>query len=62
MAKTCMVNREAKRAKLVKKFAGKRTELKRLIADPKASFDVKADAQKQLQKPPCSVSVPRNHR
>ncbi len=59
MAKTCMVNREAKRAKLVKKFAGKRTELKRLIADPKASFDVKADAQKQLQKLPRDASPVR---
>ena len=59
MAKTCMVNREAKRAKLVKKHASKRAELKRTIADPKASFEVKVDAQKQLQKLPRDASPVR---
>src|SRR3546814_3091388 len=33
MAKTCMVNREVKRAKLVAKYASKRAELKALISN-----------------------------
>jgi len=33
MAKTSMVNREVKRAKLVAKYAAKRAELKRVIFD-----------------------------
>ena len=59
MAKTCMVNREVKRAKLVKKFAVKRAELKRVIADPKRSHDDRTDAQKQLQKMPRDASPSR---
>lgn len=59
MAKTCMVNREAKRAKLVKKYATKRAELKRTIANPKRSHDERADAQKQLQLLPRDASPSR---
>ncbi len=33
MAKTSMVNREVKRARLAKKYAAKRMELKRIIRD-----------------------------
>ena len=59
MAKTCMVNREAKRAKLVKKFAAKRTELKGLIANVKLSLDDRIEAQKALQKLPRDASPVR---
>ena len=39
MAKTSMVERETKRAKLVKKYAARRAELKTAVANPKLSFD-----------------------
>lgn len=56
MAKTSMVNREIKRAKIAKKFASKRAELKAIIASPKASYEEKAVAQTQLQKLPRDAS------
>jgi small subunit ribosomal protein S14 len=59
MAKTCMVNREVKRAKLVKKYAAKRAELKRAVIDPKLSFDDRMAAQQQLQKMPRDASPVR---
>ena len=52
MAKTSMVNREAKRAKLVKKHAGKRAELKKIISSQTASYEEKIEAATRLQKLP----------
>ena len=52
MAKTSMVNREVKRAKLAKKFAAKRDALKKTISSETASFDEKMDAATKLQKLP----------
>ncbi|MBS0213298.1 MAG: 30S ribosomal protein S14 [Proteobacteria bacterium] len=52
MAKTSMVNRDAKRAKLAKKHAGKRAELKKIISSTSASYDEKMDAVVKLQKLP----------
>ncbi|MCK0538556.1 30S ribosomal protein S14 [Alcanivorax quisquiliarum] len=52
MAKTSMINREQKRAKLVAKYAAKRAELKTIIHDPNAEAEAKWDAQVQLQKLP----------
>ena len=34
MAKTSMINRDIKRSKLVKKYASKRAELKKIVANP----------------------------
>ena len=48
MAKTSMVNRDIKRAKIVKKYAVRRAELKRQSVDPKLSFEERMDA---IQKP-----------
>ena len=45
MAKTNMVEREKRRAKIVKKYAAKRAALKELIRSPKTSPEVRADAQ-----------------
>ncbi len=45
MAKTNMVEREKRRAKIVKKYAAKRAQLKELIRSPKTNPDVRADAQ-----------------
>ncbi|WP_028304213.1 30S ribosomal protein S14 [Oceanospirillum maris] len=59
MAKVSMVQREAKRAKLVQKYAEKRTELKALIANPATSEEDRWEAQQQLQKLPRDSSPAR---
>ena len=59
MAKTSMVEREKKRAKLVKKYAAKRAELKRAAVDPKLSLEERMDAQTKLQKLPRDASPTR---
>ncbi len=59
MAKTSMVEREIKRAKLVKKFAAKRAALKAAISSPKSSYEDKAAAQTKLQKLPRDASPVR---
>ncbi|MDX1398145.1 MAG: 30S ribosomal protein S14 [Oceanospirillum sp.] len=59
MAKVSMVQRELKRAKLVQKFAEKRSELKALIANPATSEEDRWEAQQQLQKLPRDSSPAR---
>lgn len=59
MAKTSMVNREIKRAKLVKKYAAKRAELKTIVSSPTASYEDKIDAATKLQKLPRDSSPAR---
>lgn len=59
MAKVSMVQREAKRAKLVQKYAAKRAELKALIANPATSEEDRWEAQQQLQKLPRDSSPAR---
>jgi small subunit ribosomal protein S14 len=59
MAKMCMVNREFKRAKLVKKFAAKRAQLKRAVIDEKLSFEERMQAQAKLQSLPRDSSPVR---
>jgi small subunit ribosomal protein S14 len=59
MAKTNMVEREKRRAKIVKKYATKRAQLKELIRSPRTSPDVRADAQVKLQKLPRDASPTR---
>jgi small subunit ribosomal protein S14 len=59
MAKTNMIQREIKRAKLVKKYATKRADLKRRAVDLKLSLDERMEAQKQLQKLPRDASPSR---
>jgi small subunit ribosomal protein S14 len=54
MAKKSMVLRDAKRARLVQKYAKKRAALKATIASPKSSADEKQAAVDKLQ------SLPRN--
>ncbi len=49
MAKKSMIARENKRAKLVAKFAAKRTAIKARIKDPKASFEERYAAVQELQ-------------
>lgn len=62
MAKMCMVNRELKRAKLVKKHSAKRAELKRAAVDPKRSLEERMQAQAKLQKLPRDASPVRQRK
>jgi small subunit ribosomal protein S14 len=54
MAKLALINRELKRANLVKKFAGKRAELKAIIEDQSKSDEERYEARLKLQ------ALPRN--
>ncbi|GAB4467032.1 MAG: 30S ribosomal protein S14 [Burkholderiaceae bacterium] len=54
MAKLALINREAKRRVLVKKYEAKRKELKAIIADQTRSMEERMDAQARLQ------ALPRN--
>jgi small subunit ribosomal protein S14 len=54
-----MINREKKRAKLAKKYAKKRTELKAIIANPETGFDERQEAMFALQKLPRDSSPVR---
>jgi small subunit ribosomal protein S14 len=57
-----MIAREAKRARLVAKYAEKRAALKAVIADVNASEEEKWDAQIALQKLPRDASPVRQQR
>ena len=59
MAKSCMVNREVKRIRLVKKYAAKRTELKEIIKNMSLSEDDRAVAREKLNKMPRDASPVR---
>ena len=59
MAKVSMVQREAKRARTVAKYAVKRAELKAIIVDLNKSDDEKWEAQVALQKLPRNASPVR---
>jgi len=54
MAKTSVVEREKKRALLVKKYAAKRKQLKAMTADMSLSFEERMKAMSALQ------ALPRN--
>ena len=59
MAKTSMVMRERRRAKIVKRYAATRAQLKELIRSPRTSQDDRAAAQVKLQSLPRDSSPPR---
>ncbi|KRG68130.1 30S ribosomal protein S14 [Pseudoxanthomonas dokdonensis] len=59
MAKTSMVNRDVKRAKLAKQYAAKRDALKKIISSVDASYEDKLDAVTKLQKLPRDSSPSR---
>jgi small subunit ribosomal protein S14 len=54
-----MIQREAKRAKMVRKYARKRAELKAIIADMTRSDEDRYDAQLKLQALPRDGSAVR---
>jgi small subunit ribosomal protein S14 len=49
MAKKSSVEKQARRARTVKKFAKKRAEYKRIIQDPHSTDDERQAAQRRLQ-------------
>ncbi len=59
MAKRCMVNREIKREKLVKKYAAKRVELKAKMLDISLSFEERQEAAKKFHALPRNSSAVR---
>ena len=59
MAKTSMINREAKRAKLAKQHAEKRDALKKILNSQDASYEEKMEASMKLQKLPRDSSPSR---
>ena len=59
MAKTSMVERERRRAKIVKRYAAQRAQLKELIRAPRTSPDERAAAQAKLQSMPRDASPSR---
>jgi len=62
MAKTNMVEREKRRARVAKKYAVKRAQLKEIIRSPKSSPEQRLAAQVQLQTQPRDASVSRQRR
>ncbi len=59
MAKSSMIAREAKRNRMVARYAAKRQALKAIINDVNASDEEKWDAQLRLQKLPRNSSPVR---
>jgi len=62
MAKTNMVEREKRRAKIAKRYATRRAELKELIRSPKTSAEDRAAAQAKLQSQPRDASPTRQRK
>ncbi|RMG58008.1 MAG: 30S ribosomal protein S14 [Gammaproteobacteria bacterium] len=62
MAKVSMIQRELKREKLANKYAAKRAELKAIINDPNADFEVRMEAVVKLQKLPRDSSPVRQRK
>jgi len=54
MAKVSLINREAKRLRQVKKYASKRAEFKKILADVSTDEDERIVTRRRLQ------SLPRN--
>ena len=59
MAKLALINREQKRAALVKKYAGKRAELKAIIDDQTKSEEERYEARLKLQQLPRNANPTR---
>ncbi len=59
MAKKSMINRELKRAKLVKKYATKRAEYRAVITDANRTPEERQEARIRLQKLPRDSSPVR---
>jgi len=62
MAKTNMVEREKRRAKIVKKYAVKRAQLKEIIRAPKSTPEQRLAAQVALSAQPRDASASRQRK
>jgi small subunit ribosomal protein S14 len=62
MAKTSMVEREKRRAGIVKKYAAKRAQLKEIIRSPRSSPEQRVAAQAKLQSQPRDASPSRGRK
>lgn len=61
MAKTSLINKEARRRKRVAQYAERRAALVKVLKDPGASLDEKEAAYKAIQKMPRDASPVRLH-
>ena len=59
MAKLSLINREAKRLRIVQRYASKRAALKAQISDQGLSAEERRDAMRQLQRLPRDASPVR---
>ena len=59
MAKLSLVNREAKRVRIVQRYAAKRAALKARASDQSLSADERLEAMRQLQRLPRNASPVR---
>jgi small subunit ribosomal protein S14 len=59
MAKLSLINRQAKREAIVKKYEARRKELKDTIADPARSMEERNEARAKLQALPRNASPTR---
>ena len=59
MAKLAVINRQAKREAMVRKYAEKRKQLLAIIQDPKATEDARDEARAKLQSLPRDASPVR---
>lgn len=59
MAKTSMIQRDARRARLADKYAEKRAELKKIILSSESSFEEQQEAIMKLNKLPRDSSPSR---
>ena len=62
MAKTNMIEREKRRAKVVKKYAARRAALKETIRDPRTGAEERAAAQARLQALPRDANPVRQRK
>jgi small subunit ribosomal protein S14 len=60
MAKTSMVQREVRRARVAKKYATKRAQLKEIIRSPKSTPEQRVAAQAALQAQPRDAAKSRH--
>jgi small subunit ribosomal protein S14 len=56
VAKTSKIAKNEQRKRVVALYADRRTELKRIIADPRSTSEARGDAQLKLQKLPRDAS------
>ncbi len=61
MAKKSMINRELKREKLVKQYAEKRVQLKKVMSDVSLSIEERDEAAKKFHSLPRNSSPVRQH-